>query len=66
MPRAIEARGLPDAAPWARQCRPLSQQGHARDVTQEDKASLWPPRAQRLLGPHVSPWNKPPSPPRRL
>jgi hypothetical protein len=38
-PRATEARGLPGAAPWARHCRSLCQQGHARGVTQEDKAS---------------------------
>jgi hypothetical protein len=49
-PRVIEARGLPGAAPWARHCRPLFQQGHARAVTQEYKASQQPLGARRPLG----------------
>jgi hypothetical protein len=35
-------------------------------VTQEDKASPWPPGALGISGPRISPWSQPPSPPRRL
>jgi hypothetical protein len=31
---SYRAQGLLGAAPWARHCRPLSRQGHARRVTQ--------------------------------
>ena len=33
----------------------VTRQGHARGVTQEDKASQRPPGARRPPGPHVSP-----------
>jgi hypothetical protein len=65
-PRATDARGRPGDSPEARPCQLLLRQGHVRGMTQEDTASQRPPGAQGLLGPRVSPWSRPPSPPRRL